>query len=376
MSPRREVLGSGAGKSDADGTSAEGAKRLLDARPEQDRLEHTAEGQLRPWRLSEFIGQSELVARVSIVLEAARLRGETSDHFLFGGPPGLGKTSLASLIANEMGTNFRVTAGPALVRQGDLAAILSDLREGDVFFIDEIHRIPRNVEEMLYIAMEDYKIDILVGKGPTARSVRLDLEPFTLVGATTRVGMLTGPLRDRFGVIGRLEFYSVDELTEIIFRSARILGIVIEPDAAGEIARRSRGTPRLANRLLKRVRDFAAVAGCSEIGLDLAREGLEAFGVDELGLDHVDLQLLGLLCNEFAGRAVGIASLAVSLGEDRETVEDFYEPYLVQKGMVLRTPRGRVASERAYRHLGLSYVPDVTGSLLFDISSDINAGDL
>ncbi len=358
MSPRREVIVS----ADGDGTPSvgEGSSRgIVDPSLNRD-WDHDAsnENLLRPTRLSEFIGQRDLVKRIGIVLEAARLRNQPVDHFLFGGPPGLGKTSLASLISNEMRTNFRVTSGPALVRQGDLAAILSDLKDGDVLFIDEIHRIPHQIEEMLYIAMEDYKIDVLVGKGPTARSVRIDLDHFTLVGATTRVGMLTGPLRDRFGIIGRLEFYSVDELHAIVLRAARILNIAIDEDAAREIAIRSRGTPRLANRLLKRVRDYSEVEGRVEIDLKTARDGLGVFGVDKLGLDSVDIKILSLLCTNFAGRGVGLGSLAVSLGEDKETLEDFYEPFLVQSGMVLRTPRGRVASELAYAHLGLNYVPD------------------
>ncbi len=358
MSPRREIVVNADGQRSLTAEQVN-SRGIVDPSFDQDwDHESTSENLLRPTRLSEFIGQRDLVKRIGIVLEAARLRKQPVDHFLFGGPPGLGKTSLASLISNEMRASFRVTSGPALVRQGDLAAILSDLKDGDVLFIDEIHRIPHQIEEMLYIAMEDYKIDVLVGKGPTARSVRIDLDHFTLVGATTRVGMLTGPLRDRFGVIGRLEFYSVEDLHAIVLRAAKILNIAIDDGAAHEIAMRSRGTPRLANRLLKRVRDYSEVEGRTEIDLRTARDGLGVFGVDKLGLDSIDLKILSLLCTNFAGRGVGLGSLAVSLGEDKETLEDFYEPFLVQSGMVLRTPRGRVATEMAYSHLGLKYVPD------------------
>ncbi|HXW35478.1 MAG TPA: Holliday junction branch migration DNA helicase RuvB, partial [Acidimicrobiales bacterium] len=288
-----------------------------------------------------------------IVLEAARRRQQAADHLLFAGPPGLGKTSLAGIVATEMGVGMRVTSGPALVRAGDLAAILTDLNDGDVFFIDEIHRLPRAVEEVLYPAMEDFQLDILIGKGPTARSIRLDLPRFTLAGATTRTGLLTGPLRDRFGFVARLDLYGVEDLRAIVLRSGGILGVEISPEGATEIASRSRGTPRIANRLLRRVRDFVEVRAQGSITGELARAGLDLFGVDDLGLDKVDRALLDALCRRFLGRPVGLTTLAQCVGEEGDTIEDAYEPYLLQQGLLQRTPRGRVATARAFEHLGL-----------------------
>ncbi len=315
--------------------------------------EETEEPNLRPKLLDEFIGQSQLKEHLKIVIEAALRRNEPVDHILFAGPPGLGKTSLAGIIAHEMGADIRVTSGPSLVRAGDLAAILSDLSDGDVIFIDEIHRLPKQVEEVLYPAIEDFKIDIVLGKGPGAKSIRLDLPHFTLVGATTRTGMITGPLRDRFGMVARLDFYDVDELENIVTRSAKIYGIGLDRPGAQEIARRSRGTPRIANRLLRRVRDFTQVRGKGTIDLASAREGLELFGIDDLGLDKVDRAILETLCVTFRGNPVGLSTIAISIGEEPETVEDAYEPYLVRQGLVVRTPRGRMASDRSWEHLGI-----------------------
>ena len=308
---------------------------------------------LRPKRLEDFVGQAVLREHLSIVLEAARRREQPVDHLLFAGPPGLGKTTLAGIVAAEMSAGFRVTSGPALIRGGDLAAILTGLQHGDVLFIDEIHRLGRPVEEILYPAMEDFAIDIVIGKGPTARSVRLDLPRFTLIGATTRTGLVTGPLRDRFGFVARLEHYEVDELMDIVVRTAAILGVNLTDDGAIEIARRSRGTPRLAIRLLRRVRDYVEVRGTGEITALAANEGCTVFGVDPNGLDRIDRRLLEALCVSFAGGPVGLSTLALSVGEEPETVEDVYEPYLLQAGFLFRTPRGRVPTAAAYRHLGL-----------------------
>ncbi len=322
-----------------------------------DPIESIDEVGLRPTRLADFVGQGELKERLSIVLQAARGREEAVDHLLFAGPPGLGKTTLSVIIAAEMGTRLHVTSGPALERAGDLAAILTKLETGDVLFIDEIHRLNRSVEEILYPALEDFQIDIMVGKGPAASSIRLTLPRFTLVGATTRTGMITGPLRDRFGLVARLDYYSEDELDRIVARAATILGIDIDADGCREIARRSRGTPRIANRLLRRVRDFAEVEGIPTVTGTVADRGLAVFGVDSAGLDKVDRSLLSALCQQFGGGPVGLSTLAIAVGEQTETVEDVYEPFLIQLGMLARTPRGRVALPSAWNHLGLE-VPD------------------
>ncbi|MGH9107933.1 MAG: Holliday junction branch migration DNA helicase RuvB [Acidimicrobiales bacterium] len=322
------------------------------------------EAGLRPKDLSEFVGQAELVEHLGIVLQAARRRRQPVDHLLFAGPPGLGKTTLAGIVAAEMGAGLRITSGPVLVRAGDLAALLTDLQDGDVLFIDEIHRLHRSVEEVLYPAMEDAKLDIVIGKGPTARSIRLDLPRFTLVGATTRTGLVAGPLRDRFGFVGRLDLYGTDDLRSIVSRSARILGVRVEPDGAAGIAARSRGTPRIANRLLRRVRDFAEVRGDGVVTGGVAARGLDLFGVDGLGLDKVDRAILDALCRRFGGEPVGLTTLAQCIGEEPDTVEDAYEPYLLQQGLLRRTPRGRVATGRAWAHLG-AVAPATAGAALF-----------
>jgi holliday junction DNA helicase RuvB len=321
--------------------------------PGADPVEAAEEITLRPRRLAEFVGQAELKEHLEIMLEAARRRSQPADHLLFAGPPGLGKTSLAGIVANEMGAGLRITSGPALVRAGDLAAILTNLAEGDVLFVDEIHRLGRAVEEILYPAMEDFQLDIVLGKGPSARTVRLDLPPFTLVGATTRTGLITGPLRDRFGFVARLDYYSPGDLDAIIRRSGAILEVRLDASGAAEIAGRARGTPRIANRLLKRVRDFAEVRGDGSVDEAVARQGLELFGVDELGLDKVDRAILSAICSRFGGGPVGLSTLAVSIGEETDTVQDVYEPYLLQAGLLMRTPRGRVATPGAWLHLGL-----------------------
>lgn len=313
------------------------------------------ENSLRPKSLDDYLGQEKAKEQLKIFIEAAKSRNEQLDHVLLYGPPGLGKTTLASIIANEMGVNLRITSGPAIERAGDLAAILTNLNENDVLFIDEIHRINRSVEEVLYSAMEDFCLDIIIGKGPSARSIRLDLPKFTLIGATTRAGMLTNPLRDRFGVICKLDYYTVDELAKIVVRSSEILGAEIQIGGATEIARRSRGTPRIANRLLKRVRDYAQVRADGNITDDVANKALELLGVDSLGLDYVDEKLLMTIIQKFRGGPVGLDTLAASIGEDRNTIEDVYEPYLLQLGFINRSPRGRIAMPNAYKHLNINY---------------------
>ncbi len=349
---RREVLSEE--RSDGAAPPAPGpGPRPVDPAAVPDEVE---EAGLRPRTLAEFVGQGQLTEHLKIVIEAALKRKQPADHLLFAGPPGLGKTSLAGIVAAEMGAGLRITAGPVLVRAGDLAALLTDLQDGDVLFIDEIHRLHRSVEEILYPAMEDFKLDILIGKGPTARSIRLDLPRFTLVGATTRTGLVAGPLRDRFGFVGRLDLYDVDELQTIVTRSAGILGVPIDVEGARRIAERSRGTPRIANRLLRRVRDFVEVRAAGSITSVAAVEGLDVFGVDELGLDKVDRAILDVLCRRFVGRPVGLSTLAQCVGEEPDTIEDAYEPYLLQQGLLQRTARGRVAAPRAWAHLGLTPV--------------------
>lgn len=315
---------------------------------------------LRPRRLSEFIGQNRIKESLSIFIEAARSRGEPLDHVLLYGPPGLGKTTLASIISVEMGVRLRITSGPAVERAGDLAAILTNLAPGEVLFVDEIHRLGRPVEEILYPAMEDYALDIIIGKGPSARSIRLDLPRFTLIGATTRAGLISSPLRDRFGVVHRLEFYSVDDLATIVSKSAQVLDIGIDSAGAYEIARRSRGTPRVANRMLRRVRDYAEVRADGVINEDVARDALAMLDVDELGLDRLDRKILSTIIDKFEGGPVGVETIAASINEERDTIEDVYEPYLMQLGLIDRTPRGRVATIGAYQHLGRDFPADET----------------
>ena len=319
----------------------------------QEREEDNWQFSLRPRYLKEYIGQTQAKENLHIFIEAAKLRGDTLDHVLLYGPPGLGKTTLAGIVANELGVNFRVTSGPAIERAGDLAALLSNLQPGDVLFIDEIHRLSRSVEEVLYSAMEDYALDIIIGKGPSARSVRIELPKFTLIGATTRAGSLAAPLRDRFGVISRLEYYKQNELEFIVSRSADILDIHMDPEGASEIARRSRGTPRIANRLLKRVRDVAQVLGDGVITKEIADQALQRLDIDKLGLDRIDRRILSTIIEKFDGGPVGVDTIAASVSEERESVEDVYEPYLMQLGLLARTNRGRIVTPAAYDHLGI-----------------------
>ena len=336
-------------------------ERQSELRGDSGELERGVEEKLRPGSLDEFVGQDALRENLRVFVRAARDRGEPLDHALFYGPPGLGKTALAHVIAREMGAPLRVTAGPVIERAGDLAAILTNLEPHGVLFIDEIHRLSPAVEEILYPAMEDGKLDLVIGQGPRAQTVKLDLPRFTLIGATTRAGLLTSPLRDRFGVIARLDYYPAADLVRILARSARILGIALDDAGAGEIASRSRGTPRIANRLLRRVRDFAEVDGANEIRAELARFALGRLEVDEAGFDRMDRQLLRALIEKYSGGPVGLDTLAAAIGEDRGTIEDIYEPFLIQEGYLDRTPRGRVATERAYRHFGVTPRPGVPG---------------
>ena len=328
-------------------------KRVISTQVQEEDLK--IEKSLRPQTLDDYIGQQKAKENLKVYIEAAKARGESLDHVLFYGPPGLGKTTLAGIIANEMGTHMKVTSGPAIGKPGEMAAILSNLQEGDVLFVDEIHRLNRQVEEVLYPAMEDYAIDIMIGKGATARSIRLDLPKFTLVGATTRAGLLSAPLRDRFGVVHHLEFYTVEELKTITLHSALTLGVEIDEEGAYEMARRSRGTPRLANRLLKRVRDFAQVKYDGRISKEVASFALDLLEVDKMGLDQNDRNILMTMIGKFAGGPVGLDTLAAAIGEDAGTIEDVYEPYLVKNGLINRTPKGRVVTELAYQHLGIEH---------------------
>lgn len=325
-----------------------------------DRREERQEVTLRPQHLEDFIGQQTVKDNLKIFIEAAKLRGEPLDHVLFYGPPGLGKTTLAGIIANELGVDIKITSGPAIERAGDLAAILTNLNDNDVLFIDEIHRLNRSVEEVLYSAMEDYALDIIIGKGPSARSIRLDIAKFTLIGATTRAGSLSAPLRDRFGVISKFEMYNNEELSHIIKRSADLLCVDVDETSLLKMAGCSRGTPRVANRLLKRIRDFSQVKGNGIIDLGITKNGLEALGVDELGLERLDREILNTIITRFNGGPVGIDTIAASIGEERVTIEDAYEPYLIQSGLLYRTQKGRMVSQLGYKHMGLEYPEDTT----------------
>jgi len=333
-----------------------GEERITEANLKSD--EEAAELTLRPQRLDEYIGQKNATDNLKVFIEAAKLRKEPLDHVLFYGPPGLGKTTLAGIIANELSVDIRITSGPAIERAGDLAAILTNLNENDVLFIDEIHRLNRAVEEVLYAAMEDFALDIIIGKGPSARSIRLDLAKFTLIGATTRAGSLSAPLRDRFGVVSKFEMYTADELRKIIKRSAGILKIAADAESVSEMAMRSRGTPRVANRILKRVRDFSQVEGKAGIDTDITKKALSALGIDEMGLENLDRDILRVIIERFKGGPVGIDTISAALGEERITIEDVYEPYLIQAGFLHRTQKGRMVSEQAYKHLGLTFTEE------------------
>jgi len=321
----------------------------------EDGLEETLEISLRPQFLREYIGQNKVKENMKVYIEAAKKRREPLDHVLLYGPPGLGKTTLANIIANEMHSNIKVTSGPAITKPGDMAALLTGLSENDILFIDEIHRINRNIEEILYPALEDYKLDIIIGKGPTAKSIRINLPKFTIVGATTKAGSLTTPLRDRFGIVERLELYSLEDLKTIIKRTAGILNVGIDKESIEEIARRSRGTPRIANRLVKRIRDYAIVVGDGKIDISIAKLGLDKLEIDSLGLDKIDRKILDVMINKYAGKPIGIETLATTVGEDIDTIEDVYEPYLIQIGFIARTPRGRVPLPDAYEHIGAEH---------------------
>lgn len=355
--PMQDLFASGAKPGQTGGMSrVTGEQRSVTSQLTEDDLE--VDRTLRPKTLDQYVGQERVRENLRVLIDAAKSREEPLDHVIFSGPPGLGKTTLATVLANEMGSKLHTTSGPAIERTGDLAAILTNLEAGDVLFIDEIHRLNHSIEEVLYPAMEDFSLDIVIGKGPAARSIRLDIPRFTLVGATTRTGLLTGPLRDRFGISFRLDYYTVEELAKIVERSAEILGVGIDHDSAVEVASRSRGTPRLANRLLKRVRDYAQVRADGTITWQVASEAMSFFEIDELGLDWMDVKILTALCSTFRGRAVGLSTVASAVGEDASTIEDVYEPYLLQRGLIIRTPQGRRATPGAFEHLGMEVPAD------------------
>ena len=355
--PMQDLFGSGTKPGQTGGMSrVTGEQRSVTSQLTEDDLE--VDRTLRPKTLDQYVGQERVRENLRVLIDAAKSREEPLDHVIFSGPPGLGKTTLATVLANEMGSKLHTTSGPAIERTGDLAAILTNLEAGDVLFIDEIHRLNHSIEEVLYPAMEDFSLDIVIGKGPAARSIRLDIPRFTLVGATTRTGLITGPLRDRFGISFRLDYYTVEELAKIVERSAEILGVGIDHDSAVEVASRSRGTPRLANRLLKRVRDYAQVRADGTITWQVASEAMSFFEIDELGLDWMDVKILTALCSTFRGRAVGLSTVASAVGEDASTIEDVYEPYLLQRGLIIRTPQGRRATPGAVEHLGMEVPAD------------------